>query len=238
MVVASVVVAIAIYTSVGDRDDVLAIRDGVLAGEQITDADLQVVSISSDDPFPAIPAADRPTVVGQYAKVRLAAGALLVPDAIQPTELVNPGRVRIGVLVPAGLVPVGVREQSRVTLIVSAPRTAAMSDPPVLVEAIVLSVPRNLAEIVGSSGSHRDAVPLTVEIDPRWVSLVGTAESVSIGVLDPHAPFPDPATQASVGTVGTGSDLVDGTTTLPGMPTTTGASAASSPTTAPLETTG
>jgi hypothetical protein len=135
-------------------------------------------------------------------------------------------------------VPVGLREQSRVTLIVSAPRTAATSDPPALVEAIVLSVPHNLAEIVGSSASQRDAVPLTVEIDPRWVSLVGTAESVSIGVLDPLAPFPDPATQVSVSAVGAESAGVDGMTTLPGTPTSTAGSVASSPTTAPLETTG
>src|SRR3990170_7370047 len=62
IVVASVVAAIAIYTSVGDRKEVLAIRDGLLAGEQITNADLQVVSISSDDSFPAILASARPSV--------------------------------------------------------------------------------------------------------------------------------------------------------------------------------
>ena len=234
-VVASVVAALAIYTKVGDRKEILAVRNGVLAGELITGDNLQVVSISSDDSFPSIPASDRALVVGQYAKVRLAAGALLVADAIQPAELVNPERVRINVVVSAGLVPVGLREQSRVTLVVTPPQSGSTRPPPALVEAIVLSVPRDLVEIVGSGDRGRDTVPLTVEIDPRWVSLVGTAESVSVGVLDPSAPFPDPAAQLGVGAVGD----VYGPTTLPGQPTTTAApSTGSTPTTEPLGTTG
>ena len=94
-------------------------RNGVLAGERITDENLHVVSISSDDSFPSIAAANRAVVVGQYAKVRIAAGALLVTDAIQPQELVDPERIRLNVVVPAGLVPVGLREQSRVSLVVT-----------------------------------------------------------------------------------------------------------------------
>jgi hypothetical protein len=227
IVVASVVAALAIYTRIGDRKEVLAVRNGVLAGERITDENLQVVSISSDDSFPSIPAADRALVVGQYAKVRLAAGALLVSDAIQPEELVNPERVRINVVVPVGLVPVGLREQSRVSLVVTPPQSGGDRQPPVLVEATVLSVPRNLAEIIGTDGSGQDMLPLTVEIDPQWVSLVGTAESVSVGVLDPQAPFPDPAGQLGVGAVGDVFGDVYGATTLPGSPSTVAAAGAS-----------
>jgi hypothetical protein len=236
IVVASVVVAIAIYTGVGDRTEVLAIRNGMLAGEQIADADLQVVSLSSDDSFPAIPAADRLAVIGQYAKVRLAAGALLVPDAIQSSELVNAGRVRVAVLVPVGLVPVGLREQSRVTLVVSPPRAGATSVPPVLVEAIVLAVPHDLSDIVGSRGAQGDAIALTVEIDPRWVSVVGTAESVSVGVLDAQAAFPDPAAQLGVGAVVDAPGAVYGATTLPGTPTTAGGTTTSTPAAQPAGT--
>ena len=239
IVVASVVAALAIYTRIGDRKEVLAVRNGVLAGERITDEHLQVVSISSDDSFPSIPAADRALVVGQYAKVRLAAGALLVSDAIQPDELVDPERVRINVVVPVGLVPVGLREQSRVTLVVTPPGSGADRRPPVLVEATVLSVPRNLAEVIGTGDSGQDMLPLTVEIDPQWVSLVGTAESVSVGVLDRQAPFPDPAGQLGVGAVGDVFGDVYGATTLPGSPTTVAAADASAvQTTEPVGTSG
>jgi hypothetical protein len=240
IVIASVVAALAIYTQIGDRREVLAVRDGVLAGERITDENLQVVSISSDDSFPSISATNRALVVGQYAKVRLAAGALLVTDAIQPEELVNPERVRVSVQVTAGLVPVGLREQTRVTLVVTPPLSGAERQPPVLVEAVVLFVPRNLAEIVGSSGTEHDMVPLTVEIEPQWVSLVGTAGTVSVGVLDGQAPFPDPASQLGVGAVGDVFGDVYGATTLPAPVTSVVASGSvdSVPATEPEGTTG
>lgn len=196
IVVAAVVAALAIYTRIGNRTEVLAVTRAVLAGEQITDADLQVVSISSDDSFPAIPASNRTIVVGQYAKVRLAAGSLLVNDSIQPDELVNPDRVRVSVEVPVGLIPVGLREQSRLTLVVTPAQSGGDHPRPVLIEATVFAVPRNLAEIVGTDESGRSMVALTIEIDPQWVSLVGSASAVSVGVLDPAAPFPANDSQA------------------------------------------
>ena len=68
VVVASVVAALAIYTRVGNRADVLAVSRDVLAGEQIGSDDLAVVSMSSDDGIPTIPASQRSAIVGQYAR--------------------------------------------------------------------------------------------------------------------------------------------------------------------------
>ncbi len=181
LVIAAVVAALAIYARVGNRNEVLAVRRSILAGEQILDDDLQVVSISSDDSFPSIPASDRAFVVGQYAKVRLASGALLVADSIQSEQLVDPERVLMSVVVPVGLIPVGLREQSRLTLVVTPAQSGSTREPPVLVEALVAAVPRNLAEIVGSDESGRAMVALSVEVDPRWVSRrrVGVERSAS-----------------------------------------------------------
>ena len=120
VVIASVVAAIALYSRIGDRTDVLAVNRTVLAGEQLTAADLEVVSISSDDHLAFVGASDRGLVVGQYARVRLAADSLLVPESLQPTALVDPGRVLMSVEVPAGQIPVGLREQSRLVLVVTA----------------------------------------------------------------------------------------------------------------------
>ena len=119
VVVASVVAALALYARIGDRAEVLAVARDVLAGEQITDADIEVVSLSSDEAIPTVPATQRSTVVGQYARVRLLAGSLLSSESVQPLPLVDPERVLISVVVPVGLVPVGLREQSRVVLVVS-----------------------------------------------------------------------------------------------------------------------
>ena len=46
-VVAFVVVVLVVYTRLGDRREVLAVNRTVLAGEQLSDADLRGVSISS-----------------------------------------------------------------------------------------------------------------------------------------------------------------------------------------------
>ena len=109
----------------------------VLAGEQIDDADLEVVSMSSDDGIPTIPASQRGAIVGQYARVRLLAGSLLAADSVQPRPIVDPERVLMSVVVPVGLVPVGLREQSRVVLVVTPPTSGGVRPAPVLVEAVV-----------------------------------------------------------------------------------------------------
>ena len=124
--------------------------------------------------------------------MRLAADSLLVDDSLQPQPLVDPDRVLMSVEVPAGQVPVGLREQSRLVLVVTPP--GGPSDvAPVLVEAVVAAVPRDLAEVVGAGGDSRATVALSVEVPPADVALVGSAEAVSVGVLDPSAAFPVPA---------------------------------------------
>lgn len=229
IVVASVVAALAVYTRVGNRAEVLAVNRLILAGEQITDADLHVVSISSDDSFPSIPAANRTTVVGQFARVRLAPGSLLVDDSIQPEQLVDPDLVLMSVVVPVGQVPVGLREQSRLALVVTPQQAGGQQPPPVLVEAIVAAVPRNLAEVVGSDESGRSMVALSVEVAPQWVALVGSASAVSVGVLDPQAPFPPSAATApgaegqapsATASASVDGDSLYGATTLPTIATT------------------
>jgi hypothetical protein len=197
LVVASVVAAVTLYSRLGDRTEVLAVNRTVLAGEQITGADLEIVSISSDDHLAFLPASDRGAVVGQYARVRLAADSLLVDDSLQPQPLVDPGRVLMSVEVPAGQVPVGLREQSRLVLVVTPPGGPS-SVAPVLVEAVVAAVPRDLAAVVGAGDSGRGTVALSVEVPPADVALVGSADAVSVGVLDPSAAFPPAAATTTV----------------------------------------
>ena len=108
----------------------------------------------------------------------------------QPTPLVDPDRILMSVTVPLGGVPAGLREGSRVALIVTPDTTVSAEQQPVLVEATVAAVPRNLAELVGGDSPGSAQVALSVEVDPARAALVGSAESVAVGVLDPSAPFP------------------------------------------------
>ncbi len=240
VVVTSVVAALAIYARIGDRAEVLAVSRDVLAGEQIVDDDLEVVSLSSDDRIPTVPASQRSAIVGQYARVRLLAGSLLAADSVQSRPIVDPDRVLMSVVVPVGLVPVGLREQSRVVLVVTPPTSGGVRPAPVLVDAVVAAVPRNLGEVVGSADAGQGMIALAVEVPPSYVGVVGEADAVSVGVLDGSAAFPsdqiEPSTDdvtpvdgrvAGAATPATATTAVeqptnlDGPTTIPALPPTT-----------------
>jgi hypothetical protein len=125
--------------------------------------------------------------------------------------------------------------------VVTPPAVGGDRPAPVLVEAVVAAVPRNLGELVGSADAGQGSVALAVEVPPRYVGVVGEAEAVSIGVLDASAPFPTDQVTPSPEREPTGPPTVapapaptgagpaanlDGPTTIPaGAPTTTGAPA-------------
>lgn len=188
LVVAAVTAALVAYTRSTERVEVLAVTRTVLAGERIGAGDVRVVSLATDDVLATVPATSRGVVVGQYARVRLATGALLVPEALQPSPLVTPGRVLMSVAVPVVQVPVGLREQSQVVLVVPVGRPGD-GLAPVLVDAVVTGVPRGLAEMVGGTSSASPLVALSVEVPAEFVALVGSVSSVGIGVLDPSVPI-------------------------------------------------
>lgn len=218
LVAACVVVVLVIFTRIGDRRAVLTVNRTVLAGEQLSDADLRVISISSDDSFPSVPASARASIVGQYARVRLAQGALLVSDSVQARPLVDPSKVLMSVPVPLSGVPTGLREGSRLALIVT-PKSQGATATPVLIEAMVASVPRNLGDLVSGGSGGTTAVALTVEVDPSAAATVGSAESVAVAVLGPDEPFPATASVPVAGATpsdAAGSQPVESTTTLAG----------------------
>ncbi len=95
----------------------------------------------------------------------------------------------MSVPVPLSGVPTGLREGSRLVLIVT-PKAAGATAPPVLVEATVAAVPRNLGELVGGGDSNQSTVALSVEVAPESAAVVGPAEAVAVAVLAADAPFP------------------------------------------------
>ncbi len=200
----------------------------MLAGEQLTVDDLRVVAVSSQDDVAWVPASQRLSVVGQYARYRLAEGAFLTADAVQPDRLVTPGRVLMSVEVRAGQVPVGLRERSEVVLVVTGPGGSDATA--TVVNAVVAAVPGDLATLIqDGGGTGRDLVALSVEVPAEMVTTVGTAAAVSVGVLD-----------GSLGSEQFEPAVAGSATTEPASqaqqapaPTTTTAAAAGATTTAP-----
>ena len=191
VVVASVVAALALYARIGNRSEVLAVSRDVLAGEQISDADLQVVSISSDGDVPTVPASQRAAFVGQYARVRMLAGSLLAADSVQaapdrrPRTCAHvrrrPGRPRSRSVCASSH---GSFSSSRRRLReATAPHrcSSRRSSPP---------FPATSASSSARRTQGREWSPSASRYRPEYVGIVGEAEAVSVGVLDGAAPFP------------------------------------------------
>jgi hypothetical protein len=173
VVAVGVLLNLAIYRGLDDKSPVLELNRDVPAGRQITVDDFRTVEIGSDGTFRSVPSADLNVVIGSYAKVRLIAGTLLAREALQAGPLVAAGASVVAVTVPAGEVPVGLRERSRVNVVmVASDRTTTSS-----VDGLVVGLPA----AAGSSGQ----VSVSIELAARDAGVVAAAEKVRLVLLDP-----------------------------------------------------
>lgn len=174
IVAIGVLINLAIYRSVDDKSPVLQLNRDVPAGQQISADDFRTVEIGADGAFRSVPSSDLNAVVGSYAKVRLIAGTLLAREALQGGPLVAPGASVVAVMVPAGEVPIGLRERSRLSVvIVASDRTSAS------VSGTVVGLPSQ----AGSSGQ----VSVSIELAAGDAGAVAAAEKVRLVLLDPGA---------------------------------------------------
>ena len=172
VVVIGVLINLAIYRGVDDKSPVLQLNRDVPAGQQISADDFRTVEIGSDGAFRSVPSGDLNVVIGSYAKVRLIAGTLLAREALQAGPLVAPGASVVAVTVSAGEVPIGLRERSRVSVvIVASDRTSTA------VQGLVVGLPSP----AGSSGQ----VSVSIELLASDAVAVASAEKVRLVLLDP-----------------------------------------------------
>ena len=174
IVAIGVLINLAIYRSVDDKSPVLQLNRDVPAGQQISADDFRTVEIGADGAFRSVPSSDLNAVVGSYAKVRLIAGTLLAHEALQAVPLVAPGASVVAVTVPAGEVPIGLRERSRVSVVVVASDRTSTS-----VNGTVVGLPSQ----AGSSGQ----VSVSIELAAGDAGAVAAAEKVRLVLLDPGA---------------------------------------------------
>jgi hypothetical protein len=180
----AVVINLAVYRSLDDRHAVVQVVHDVPAGQQIVAGDLRTVEVSADPTIRTVTGESMPFVVGQYAKVRLVAGSLVVAEALQATPLVGSGSSLVAVALPSGELPTGLRERSHVSLVLPAIDTSGTAAVVGNVEAWVVGLP---AAVDGGSGD----VAVTFEVAAEDAAAVAMAERVRVVVLEPGI---DPAT--------------------------------------------
>ena len=187
----AVVANLFVYTSLSERRPVLQVVRDVPAGSLIGPDDVRQVEVAADPTVRVIGADDRDLVIGSYARVRLVSGSLVVAEALQSGPLVAPGSAVIAVQVPDGALPIGVRERSRVRLVVPPPRNDDEALP-AEVDGWVVGLPSTPQSVTGR-------LSLSVEVAEADATVVVTGEEVRVVLLDPAGdPVGDPAAVTGV----------------------------------------
>jgi flagella basal body P-ring formation protein FlgA len=172
VVAVGVLLNLAVYRGVNDRTPVLQLARDVPAGQQLAAEDFRSVGVGSDGTFRSVPAAELNALVGSYAKVRLLTGSLLAREALQLGPLVGAGASVVALTVPAGEVPVGVRERSKVAVVLVAADRSSKS-----VNGVVVGLP--------TTASSAGLVSVSIEVAAPDAAGVAAAEKVRLVLLDP-----------------------------------------------------
>lgn len=171
----AVAVNVLIYMAVDDSIEVLQVVRDVRAGEQISAGDVRAVAVDVDPTVPVMPAGDADLVVGKYARVHLASGSLVAEQLVQADPLVTPGSAVVAIAVTPAGIPNGLRERSRVELVISGPS----SDGAALV----------IGGRVVARGAEADTIsgrfPLSVEVAAGDAAAVAAADDVRVVLLEP-----------------------------------------------------
>jgi hypothetical protein len=167
-----------VYSSLDDRDSVLQVVRDVSAGEQLTTDDVRPIDVDADDTLSAVRSDQLSTIVGQYAKVRLVSGSLVVAEALQSTSLVSPGSAIVAIQVPEGALPIGLRERSQVQLVVPVEGDGPTGAAPTVVIGRVVGLPSAPLNATGT-------LSLSVEVAQQVAASVVASDDVRVVLVEP-----------------------------------------------------
>jgi hypothetical protein len=136
------------YTSLGNAQEVVAVRTDVARGQLITAESLQVVRIGVDPALQTVPASQASALVGKRAAVDLTAGQLLVPGAVTAEVVPGQGKSAVGLSLTAAQmpsVPLVVGDKVRIVSTPGAQGDVGMT-PPVVFSGEVVTVSDRAAD--------------------------------------------------------------------------------------------
>lgn len=162
-----------VYSSLDDTTRVVQAVDNIPAGTQVTSDMFRTVDVDVDGSVPTVGADQLPALVGQYARVRIVSGQLVVGVAFQPEPLVDPGKAIVAIEIDSDLMPTNVRDRSNLQLVV-------LDD-----EGVPVTIPARAVEVPVESVSGVGSVSLSVEVDLAHTPTVATADIVRVALLPP-----------------------------------------------------
>jgi hypothetical protein len=168
-------VVLFVFSTTDKRVAVLQVVRDVPAGSQLSAADVRPIELSTDPSLAVVKATDLDAVVGRYAKVRIVTGGLLATSLLQAAPLVTPGAAVVAVTVPAGELPAGLRERSRVQVVV----------PPAGERAPVVPVLGRVVGLPTTPDSVTGQVSVSLELASADAVVIAGADKVRVVLLDP-----------------------------------------------------
>ena len=168
-------VVLLVFASADKRVAVLQVVRDLPAGTQLTADDVRSIDVSADPSLAVVHAVDLPTIVGQYAKVRIVGGGLLSTGLLQARPLVAPGAAVVAVTLPAGEVPAGLRERSQVEVVMP---TTGDTLPLAPVTGRVVGLPAAPDSVTGQ-------MSLSLEVSSADAVTVANAAAVRVVLVDP-----------------------------------------------------
>ena len=121
LVVLGALLSVWAYSSLGNAQQVIAVRADISRGEVITVEALQVVRVGVDPALQVVPAADLGLLVGQRAGADLRAGQLVVPSAVTTEVVPHAGFSVVGLSLGAGQLPADALQVGDAIRVVSTP---------------------------------------------------------------------------------------------------------------------
>ena len=172
------------YLGAGHHQAVLEVIQPVPAGGVITEADLQVTSLSAAPGLQVVPAAERPSVVGKVATVSLVPGSLLAPAQFGSGPALGLGQAVVGVGLKPGAMPGSLLPGEQVMIVDTAAGTPGTISPPggsVLVpQATVFAVPP-AGNAANADPSQTPVVSVVVPaVEASTVAAAAAASQVSL----------------------------------------------------------
>lgn len=117
VIVLSVLGSVSLYSSAGDRVEVIAVRRAVPAGRVVTNEDLGTASIAPRSGLATVPVAARARVVGKVTAVGLVPGSLVAPGQLGDGPALQDGMAIAGAVLKPGQHPVGLQAGDEVMMV-------------------------------------------------------------------------------------------------------------------------
>lgn len=170
------------YSSTSDREPVVAVRNAIERGQQVTAADLMVVDVASDQAINALPSEQSGQILGRTALVDLAPGTLVSSGLFADQALIEAGDGVVGLALDPGEYPTLTMRPGDRVRIVETPKGTTDGDTEVVlvadaevIDVTPIGVQNQLFISVSMATTEADAVVAAASQDRvRLVQVAGS----------------------------------------------------------------